>query len=226
MTVSSPIKIVALVGILAAVGVFLYMQVLSPGSSPASSASAPVIKPLHPVKTHITTLVPTKPAATTKKVTVTHVSTPHKKVTVVKVQTKAKPKTKAKVVAAAPVAAAAAATPAATAATPSNGLPPRVAEALRQYPVVVVALYSPEASVDATSLGEAAAGAKMAKVGFLAINVLDQAQVSPFTDAFGVLQDPTLLIYARPGTLTFKVDGFADRQVVAQAALSARRTTA
>ena len=221
MTVSSPIKIVALIGILAAVGVFLYMQVLAPGSSSSSSAPAPVIKPLHPVKTHVTTLVPT-----TKKVTVTKVSTPHKKTTVVKTQTKAKPKAKAKVVAAAPVAAAAAA-PAATAAaaTPSNGLPPRVAEALRQYSVVVVALYSPEASVDATSLGEAAAGAKLAKVGFLPINVLDQSQVSPFTDAFGVLQDPTLLIYARPGTLTFKVDGFADRQVVAQAALSAKRTT-
>ena len=220
MTVSSPIKIVALIGILAAVGVFLYMQVLAPGSSSSSSAPAPVIKPLHPVKAHITSLVPT-----TKKVTVTHASTPHKKTTVVKVQTKPKPKAKAKVVAAAPAAAAAAATAAPAAATPSNGLPPRVAEALRQYPVVVVALYSPEASVDATSLGEAAAGAKAAKVGFLAINVLDQAQVSPFTDAFGVLQDPTLLIYARPGTLTFKVDGFADRQVVAQAALSAKRTT-
>jgi hypothetical protein len=220
MTVSPPIKIVALIGILAAAGVFLYMQVLSPGPPPADSAPAPVIKPLHPVKTHITTLVPKKTAAAKPKVTAVKVTTPHKKVVAVKVQPK--PKTKAKVVAAAAVAPAAAAAPAA--ATPSNGLPPRVAEALREYPVVVVALYSPEASVDATSLGEAAAGAKMAKVGFLAINVLDQAQVSPFTDAFGVLQDPTLLIYVRPGTLTFKVDGFADRQVVAQAALSAKRT--
>jgi len=222
MTVSSPIKIVALIGILAAVGVFLYMQVLAPGSSSSSSAPAPVIKPLHPVKNHITTLAPTKKVVVVK-------TTPHKKVVAAKVQPKPKPKpkTKAKVVAAAPAAAAAAAAPAATAAaTPSNGLPPRVAEALRQYPVVVVALYSPEASVDATSLGEAAAGAKLAKVGFLAINVLDQSQVSPFTDAFGVLQDPTLLIYARPGTLAFKVDGFADRQVVLQAAISAKRTAA
>jgi hypothetical protein len=221
MTVSSPIKIVALLGIMAACGVFLYMQVLSPGGSSSDSAVAPVIKPLHPVKAHITTLTPTKPAA--KKVTAVKVTAPHKKVTAVKVTAphkkvtavKVQPKPAAKVVAAAP----AAATP-----TPTNGLPPRVAEALREFPVVVVALYSPEASVDATSLGEAAAGAKAAKVGFLAINVLDQAQVSPFTDAFGVLQDPTLLIYARPGTLTFKVDGFADRQVVAQAALSAKRT--
>ena len=132
---------------------------------------------------------------------------------------KPKPKPKPKVVVAAPAATAAAAT------TPANGLPARVTEALREYPVVVVSLYSPEASVDATSLGEAAAGAKTAKVGFLAINVLDQSQAAPFTNAFGVLQDPTLLIYARPGTLTFKVDGFADRQVVAQAALSAKRTT-
>ncbi len=219
MTVSSPIKIVALLGIMAACGVFLYMQVLAPGgSSPSANAPAPVIKPLHPVKAHITTLTPTKSAP--KKVTAAKVTTAHKKVTAVSVTTAHK---KVTVVKAQPKPAAkAAAAPAA--ATPSNGLPPRVAEALRQFPVVVVALYSPEASVDATSLGEAAAGAKTAKVGFLAINVLDQAQVSPFTDAFGVLQDPTLLIYARPGTLTFKVDGFADRQVVAQAALSAKRT--
>ena len=211
MTVSSPIKIVALVGVLAAVGLFMYLEVLPHGGSSSSSAPA-VIKPLHPVKTHIHSLAPAKPA---KKVTVTKVTTAHKKVVHVKVQ----PKPKAKVVVAAPATAA----PAATA--PANGLPARVTEALREFPVVVVSLYNPEASVDATSLGEAAAGAKTAKVGFLAINVLDQAQAAPFTNAFGVLQDPTLLIYARPGTLTFKVDGFADRQVVAQAALSAKKTT-
>jgi hypothetical protein len=209
MTVSSPIKIVALVGVLAAVGLFMYMEVLPHGGSSSSSAPA-VIKPLHPVKTHIHSLAPAKPA---KKVTVTKVTTAHKKVVHVKVQPKAK------VVVAAP----ATAVPAGTA--PANGLPARVTEALREFPVVVVSLYNPEASVDATSLGEAAAGAKTAKVGFLAINVLDQAQAAPFTNAFGVLQDPTLLIYARPGTLTFKVDGFADRQVVAQAALSAKKTT-
>lgn len=209
MTVSSPIKIVALIGVLAAAALFLYMEVLSPGGGSSSSAPA-VIKPLHPVKAHIHALVPVAPA---KKVTVTKVTTAHKKVVRVKVTPKPK------VVAAAPAAAAA------TAATPANGLPARVTEALREFPVVVVSLYNPEASVDATSLGEAAAGAKAAKVGFLAINVLDQSQASPFTTAFGVLQDPTLLIYARPGTLTFKVDGFADRQVVEQAALSAKRTT-
>ncbi len=203
MTVSPPIKIVALIGVLAAVGLFLFMQVLGHGSS--SSSATKVIQPLHPVKTHVTTLHPTTPA---KKVTVTKTTTKHKTV----VHVKAKPKPRVVV-----------ATPAAP--TPSNGLPARVNEALRAYPVVVVSLYNPEASVDATSLGEAAAGAKTAKAGFLAINVLDQAQAAPFTNAFGVLQDPTLLIYARPGTLTFRVDGFADREVVAQAALSAKRTT-
>jgi hypothetical protein len=206
MTISFPIKIVALIGVLAAAGVFLGMPMLSQSSS--SPSVVKVIKPLHPVKkAHVTTVHATTPA---KKVTVTKTTTAHKKVVHVKVQPKPK------VVAAAPV------TPVPAAA---NGLPARVNEALREYSVVVVSLYDPEASVDATSLGEAAAGAKMAKVGFLAINVLDQAQASPFTDALGVLQDPTLLIYARPGTLTFKVDGFADREVVAQAALSAKRTT-
>jgi hypothetical protein len=210
MTVSSPIKIVALLGVLAAVGLFMYMEVLPHGGSTA--APAPTIRPLHPVKTHIHTLAA---AAPTKTVKVTKVTTPHKTV----VHVKATPKVTPKVVVATPAATAATAAPAA------NGLPARINEALREFPVVVVSLYNPESSVDATSLGEAAAGAKAAKVGFLAINVLDQAQAGPFTAAFGVLQDPTLLIYARPGTLTFKVDGFADRQVVAQAALSAKRTT-
>ena len=200
MTVSSPIKIVALIGVLAAVGVFLGMQML--GNSSSSSASG-AIQPLHAIHS-------AKAAAqkSTKKVTVTKATTKHKTVVHVKVQ--AKPKPKVVVAPADP--------------KPSNGLPARVNEALREFPVVVVSLYSPEASVDATSLGEAAAGAKLAKVGFLAINVLDQAQAAPFTDVLGVLQDPTLLIYARPGTLTFKVDGFADRDVVAQAAQSAKRT--
>jgi len=212
MTVSSPIKIIALLGVLAAVGLFMYMEVLPHGGS-SSAAPAPAIKPLHPVKAHIHTLTPVAPAKTVK---VTAVKTPHKTV----VHVKAAPTVKPKVVVAAPAAAAAAA-----AAPAANGLPARINEALREYPVVVVSLYSPESSVDATSLGEAAAGAKAAKVGFLAINVLDQAQAAPFTAAFGVLQDPTLLIYARPGTLTFKADGFVDRQVVNQAALSAKRTT-
>ena len=206
MTVSSPIKIIALLGVLAAVGLFMYMEVLPHGGG-SSAAPAPAIKPLHPVKTHIHTLTPVKTPA--KKTTVTKVKTPHKTVVHVKTTPVVKPK----------VVAAAAAAPA------PNGLPARINEALREFPVVVVSFYNPESSVDATSLGEAAAGAKAAKVGFLAINVLNQAQAAPFTAAFGVLQDPTLLIYARPGTLAFKADGFVDRQVVNQAALSAKRTT-
>ena len=201
-TVSPQIKIVALIGVIAAVGVFLGMQVLGGGSSSSSAPAA--IKPLHPVKVHVTTLKPTtKPKATKTTVvkTPTHTTVVHKTV---------KPKAKTTVVVAAPTAA--------------NGLPARVNEALRSFAVVVVSLYNPEVTVDSTSLDEAAAGAKLAKAGFLAINVLDQAQASPFTDALGVLQDPTLLIYARPGKLMFRVDGFADRQVVAQAALSSKRT--
>lgn len=203
MTISPPIRIVAIVGVLAAVALFLGMQLLGPSSSP--SGAPHVIRPLHG-KPHVTAVHATTPA---KKVTVTKTTTKHKTV----VHVKAKPKPKPKAVTATPAAP-----------LPANGLPARVNEALREYPVVVISLYNPEASVDAASLGEAAAGAKTAKVGFLAINVLNESQVSPFTDAFGVLQDPMLLIYARPGTLAFRVDGFADREVVAQAALSAKGT--
>ena len=38
----------------------------------------------------------------------------------------------------------------------------------------------------------------------------------------GVLPDPALLVFRRPGDLVFRVNGFADRATVAQAAVNAR----
>jgi hypothetical protein len=199
LTVSPQIKIVALIGILAAVGVFLGMQVL--GHSSSTSSAPKVIAPLHPVKVHIKTLRPTTKVTVVARPAAAHKTVAHAKVTT----------TKPKVVAVA------------AAPTPSNGLPARINEALLAFPVVVVALYNPQSPIDSTSLDEAAAGAKLAKVGFVAVNVLDQSQAAPLAELLGVIQDPTLLVYARPGTLTFRVNGFADRQVVAQAALNAKR---
>jgi outer membrane biosynthesis protein TonB len=103
-----------------------------------------------------------------------------------------------------------------------NGLPMSVAVALQRHEVVVVSLFTPGASVDELALAEARAGAKSAKVGFVALNVLNQDQGGAVARLVGVTEPPAVLIYRSPGTLAFQFDGFADLDTVAQAATSAK----
>ena len=103
----------------------------------------------------------------------------------------------------------------------ASGVPHTIAGQLKTHEIVVVLLYDPKAKVDSYSLAEAALGAKRAGAGFLRVNVLEQHEASPFTKAYGVLQDPTLLFFKRPGTLSLKLAGFADHDTVAQAAKNA-----
>jgi len=102
-----------------------------------------------------------------------------------------------------------------------NGTPTTIAALLRDHRAVVVLLYDPRTQVDAYSLGEAQLGATRAHAGFLRVDVMNQRQAAPFTKAYGVLQDPTLLFFARPGKLVQRLSGFADHDTVAQAALNA-----
>lgn len=192
LTVSPQIRIFALVGVLGALGLAVGMVALSHRSS-GSSAAPHVIKPLHPVKKHAVPLP--KPAAVHQKVA--------------PAPAKAKPKP-------APAARKPAATPA------PDGLPAAVAAALREHAVVVVSLYDPQADVDAASVGEASAGAKLAGAGFVALDVLSQKDAEPLTEKLGVLPDPALLVYQRPAKLVLQINGFADRDTVAQAAANAR----
>jgi hypothetical protein len=105
------------------------------------------------------------------------------------------------------------------------GLPPEVAAALRKHELVVVSLYDPQARVDRISLAEAAAGAKVAHAGFVPLSVLRQRQAGPLMRQLGVLPDPAVLVYLRPGKLVARFDGFADRDTVAQAAVNAAAAT-
>jgi hypothetical protein len=104
----------------------------------------------------------------------------------------------------------------------SHGLPIVLSRALARNPVTVVALYDPRAELDELALAEARAGAADANVGFLAINVFNEPEVRPLTQLLGVLTSPSLLVYKRPNTLFVRIDGFSDRQTVAQAAANAR----
>src|SRR6266566_3249270 len=166
--VSQPVRIVALVGLLGALGLGAGFALL--GKSTGSSAPPKVIKPLHG---HHTAATAAKPVVAAPK---------------------AKPALKPKHPAVA------------VQQLPDNELPAVVNQALLTHAVVVVSLYDPQALVDSASLGEAEAGAKLANAGFVPLNVLTESQAQPLAKKLGVLPDPALLIFRRPGDLVFRVN--------------------
>jgi hypothetical protein len=199
-TLSPPIRYAALCALLASVLIGGSLMML--GHKGESAVATPHVINKHPfgVKKHAAT--PTKkttPAATTK------------------------PKPKAQPVQATP--AKAPEQPSAVIAALAAGMPAPIAKALGKHPIVVVSLYNPYSEVDGIAFAEARAGAQMAKVGFLPLSVLSQAQVGKLTEQLGLLPDPGLLVYARPGTLVARISGFADKETVAQAAQNAARGT-
>lgn len=186
LTVSPQIRIVALVGALAAAGLAVFMFTM--GRSPSSSVDAGAVSTI-------------KPLYGGKKVAA-HVAPKPVTKTPVTAKTKPKPAPKPPVVTA-------------------TGLPAVLVRALERHPVVVVGLYDPQARVDGISLAEADAGAIAAGAGFVPLDVLDAAQAGPLMKQLGVLPDPAVLVYRRPGDLVARFDGFADRDTVAQAATNA-----
>lgn len=115
--------------------------------------------------------------------------------------------------------------PSAVVAALAAGLPGPIAAALGRHQTVVVSLYNPYSEVDGIAFAEARAGAKFAGVGFVPLNLLSNAQVGKLTQMLGMLPDPGLLVYIRPGTLVARISGFADKETVAQAAQNAARGT-
>jgi hypothetical protein len=105
------------------------------------------------------------------------------------------------------------------------GLVPEVAAALRSHDLVVVSLFDPQSRVDQISLAEASAGAKAAHAGLVPLDVLRQRQAGPLLRQLGVLPDPAVLVYRRPGDIVARFDGFADRDTVAQAVANAAAAT-
>jgi hypothetical protein len=165
------------------------------GGGSSSSAAVPVIKPLHPVKKHVAMTAAPKTKAKAPK----------------KVLAKAPVKPKAHVPAV------------------IGGMPSALALALRSHSVVVVSLYTPDSSVDAMATEEARHGAAVAHVGFVAFSVADEKVVSPLssvltgapTPADRVLDGPATLVFVRPNSLFVRLNGFADRDTIAQAAANA-----
>ena len=198
-TLSPPVRYAALLGLLAAVLIGGGTTML--GRSEANEAVAHKINP-HPFGTKKPAATPSKPATPTPAA---KAKTPAPAAKPVR---KAPPRPNPAVVAAL-----------------NAGLPAPLAQAFAQHQVVVVSLYNPYSQVDGIAFAEARAGAQLAGVGFVPLNVLSQAQVGKLTEQLGLLPDPGLLVYARPATLVARINGFADKETVAQAAHNAARGT-
>jgi hypothetical protein len=212
LTVSPPVRIAAICGLLLTVVLFGGLRMLGGGGGTSSSGDAAVATPKllkhHPFGG--TAKATHKPAAVTPTVT-------HKTHKASKTATATKPaKAKPAAVVHRPVI-----DTEAIKAARAAGLPEPVARALGRYSTVVVSLYDPYSQVDGISFAEAKAGAALAGVGFVPLSVLSQPQVGKLTEQLGLLPDPGVLVYVRPGTLAAKISGFADKETVAQAAQNA-----
>jgi hypothetical protein len=206
LTISRPIRIFALVALVAAIGggAMLVMRP-KPAVSPPVLSSDATAKPA--------VVVPHNVAKAT--------ASPKAKPPVVEKTTR--PAATVATTPAAPKAAPAAAPPKpkAAQAVAANGLPMAIAKALRKHRIVVVALFDPESRTDAVSYAEARAGAGESGAGFVGISLLDSVAAGALTTAAGdggLLPSPGVLIYRRPGSLVYRIDGFADRDTIAEAA--------
>jgi hypothetical protein len=186
--VTERVRIFAAAGLVAVLALGGGFMLLSRGQS-SPSAAVKQIKPLHPVTHHAAA----KPAKAAQKNVVTAKPTPAPK-----------PKRTPAVI---------------------DGMPAALALALRASPVVVVALYAPGSSVDDLAQAEAAAGAKAAGVAFVSLDVSSEKVAAPLTSlltggasaADRVLDDPAVLVFTRPKTLYVRLNGWNDRDTVAQA---------
>jgi hypothetical protein len=101
-------------------------------------------------------------------------------------------------------------------------LPAPLRRALSRNAVVVAVLYAPRAPGDDEAVQAARAGAQKARVGFAALNVHNEAVATAVARKVPGSFDPSVLIVRRPGEVAVRLDGYADPEVVAQAAREAR----
>jgi hypothetical protein len=199
---SPPVRIFALVAALAAVGGLLFTFTMGRGSA---TETAP-LSPTPPVSPNA--VAPTAKARVTAKKAAAKPSTARTTRSAPKRAATPKPATASKPAPKTPLA-------------PPTGFPAQVDAALRDHEVVVVSLVVPGAHVDELAAAEARAGAQGAKVGYLALNVLNEQVARALLTKLGSLEDPTLLVLKRPDEVVLKLAGFVDRETVAQAAANA-----
>ena len=204
LKVSRPIKILALILVIAGVGGVASLQMLGKSSGADTSGTAALSVAQIRARAH-GGHTPAKAAPV--KTTVHKVAPP--KPFVVKPKARPAVRKPAQIVA-------------------KNGLPVILADALRAHRFVVVSIFDPQSQTDAVSYAEARAGAADAGAGFLGVSVLDDTVAGPLTSALpggGLLPDPGVLVYRSPGTLVERIDGFLDRDGVAQLVVSGHTAT-
>ena len=104
---------------------------------------------------------------------------------------------------------------------PPTGFPLAVDRALARHKVVVVSLVVPGSHVDELAAGEAKAGAKLGGAGYLALNVLNERVAHAVLAKLDGVKEPSLLVLKRSGEVVLALEGFVDRETVAQAAANA-----
>lgn len=225
LTISRPVKILALVGVLVGVAGAGSLTLLG---HKGASAGAPLpsvaqLRARHRAQEHAAAPAAAKPATKPAR----HVAKPAPAASKPAVHHAAKP--------ARPRPAHPQATsqpqpvqPSADTLVDSSGLPLVLADELRAHRIVVVAIFDPQSETDAVTYAEAQAGAAEAGAGFLGVSVLDNDVAGPLTALLpggGLLPDPGVLVYRAPGALVERLDGFQDRDAVAQAAVAALTDT-
>jgi len=106
----------------------------------------------------------------------------------------------------------------------TNGLPMSIMRALASNDVVVVSLYGGGWKIDPMARDEASAGARAAGAGFVALDVTTAGRAAEalMLKYDTIFRAPAVLIFRRGGELALQLDGFRDRDTVAQAATNAR----
>ena len=198
--VSPQVRVLAMVLVLVGVAGMLAMRMLGPSTEVDTPTATPVVH--HPN--------PTKPAVATKSVAAK--------------TAKAKPAAKKAAVAPAvpkPKAQAKRPLNAPKPSIPPTGFPKAVDRALAEHEVLVVSLVVPGARVDQLAAAEAQAGAKLGGVGYLALNVLNEDVAHALLTKLDAVRDPSVLVLTRSGQVALQLNGFVDRETVAQAAANA-----
>lgn len=106
----------------------------------------------------------------------------------------------------------------------TNGLPISIMRALASNDVVVVSLYGGGWKIDPMARDEAAAGARSANAGFVALDVTTAGRAAEalMFKYDTIFRAPAVLVFRGDGELALQLDGFRDRDTVAQAATNAR----
>jgi hypothetical protein len=94
--------------------------------------------------------------------------------------------------------------------------------ALLHKKIVVVLFYAPGDDYDTIQTRETRAGALDAKAGFLALDVTQNGEVAALASQFDVRNAPATIVFVRGPKVFYRVNGYMDRQAVAQAATDAR----